>query len=163
MTGVQTCALPICFPVTILRVTDQVFGLTQILGFKFAPRIRNIADLKLYCFGKASDYPKIEGILNGKINTKVIEENYDDVLRLAHSIREGVVTASLIMGKIGSYSRQNNTATALKEMGKIEEELDERLEFFQKENKLVEHQRLKQRVEFDLEMIEGTGICKGIS
>ena len=100
--------------------TDQVFGLTQILGFKFAPRIRNIADLKLYCFGKASDYPKIEGILNGKINTKVIEENYDDVLRLAHSIREGVVTASLIMGKIGSYSRQNNIATALKEMGKIE-------------------------------------------
>ena len=49
-----------------------------------------------------------------------LEENYDDVLRLAHSIREGVVTASLIMGKIGSYSRQNNIATALKEMGKIE-------------------------------------------
>ncbi len=50
-------------------------------------------------------------------------------------------------------------ATAVKQ---IEEELDERLEFFQKENKLVEHQRLKQRVEFDLEMIEGTGMCKGI-
>ncbi len=45
---------------------------------------------------------------------------------------------------------------------KIEEELAERLEFFQKENKLVEYQRLKQRVEFDLEMIEGTGACKGI-
>lgn len=44
----------------------------------------------------------------------------------------------------------------------IEEELDERLEFFHKENKLVEYQRLKQRVEFDLEMIEGTGMCKGI-
>ena len=34
--------------------------------------------------------------------------------------------------------------------------------FLKKENKLVEHQRLKQRVEFDLEMIEGTGMCKGI-
>jgi excinuclease ABC subunit B len=44
----------------------------------------------------------------------------------------------------------------------IEEELDDRLEFFQNENKLVEYQRLKQRVEFDLEMIEGTGMCKGI-
>ncbi len=50
-------------------------------------------------------------------------------------------------------------ATAVKQ---IEEELDERLEFYQKENKLVEYQRLKQRVEFDLEMIEGTGMCKGI-
>jgi excinuclease ABC subunit B len=50
-------------------------------------------------------------------------------------------------------------ATAVKQ---IEEELDERLEYFQSANKLVEYQRLKQRVEFDLEMIEGTGMCKGI-
>jgi excinuclease ABC subunit B len=45
---------------------------------------------------------------------------------------------------------------------RIEEELDERLDFYTKEQKLVEYQRLKQRVEFDLEMIEGTGMCKGI-
>ena len=44
----------------------------------------------------------------------------------------------------------------------IEDELDERLDYFTKEDKLVEYQRLKQRVEFDLEMIEGTGMCKGI-
>jgi len=50
-------------------------------------------------------------------------------------------------------------ATAVKN---IEEELDERLQFFEKEDKRVEYQRLKQRVEFDLEMIEGTGMCKGI-
>ncbi len=50
-------------------------------------------------------------------------------------------------------------ATAVKN---IEEELDERLQFFEEEDKRVEYQRLKQRVEFDLEMIEGTGMCKGI-
>ncbi len=44
----------------------------------------------------------------------------------------------------------------------IEKELEERLNFFQKENKLVEYQRLKQRTEFDLEMLETTGTCKGI-
>ncbi len=44
----------------------------------------------------------------------------------------------------------------------IEKELEERLEYFQKENKLVEYQRLKQRTEFDLEMLETTGTCKGI-
>ena len=44
----------------------------------------------------------------------------------------------------------------------IEEELGERLKFFENENKLVEAQRLKQRVEFDLEMMSATGICKGI-
>ncbi|WP_418180274.1 excinuclease ABC subunit UvrB [Aliarcobacter lanthieri] len=54
---------------------------------------------------------------------------------------------------------QDNLSKAVKQ---IEEELEDRLLFFQKENKLVEYQRLKQRVEFDLEMIEGTGMCKGI-
>ncbi len=44
----------------------------------------------------------------------------------------------------------------------IEEELVERLAWFKKEGKLVEYQRLKQRTEFDLEMLETTGICKGI-
>ncbi|MFK2822957.1 excinuclease ABC subunit UvrB [Arcobacter sp. YIC-80] len=50
-------------------------------------------------------------------------------------------------------------ATAVKQ---IEEELDERLTNLKANDKLVEYQRLKQRVEFDLEMIEGTGMCKGI-
>jgi excinuclease ABC subunit B len=44
----------------------------------------------------------------------------------------------------------------------IEKELDERLKYFEQENKMVEYQRLKQRVEFDLEMLETTGMCKGI-
>lgn len=44
----------------------------------------------------------------------------------------------------------------------IEEELEERLAYFKKEDKLIEHQRLKQRVEFDLEMLQSTGMCKGI-
>jgi hypothetical protein len=55
---------------------------------------------------------QLEKLLRGQINTKVIQENYDDVLRLAHSIREGTVSASLIMGKLGSYARQNSLATA---------------------------------------------------
>jgi len=54
---------------------------------------------------------------------------------------------------------QDRLATAVKS---IEEELAERLAYYQKEEKHVEYQRLKQRVEFDLEMIEATGMCKGI-
>ena len=54
---------------------------------------------------------------------------------------------------------QDNLARAVKE---IEEDLEKRLNYFKSENKLVEYQRLKQRVEFDLEMIEATGMCKGI-
>ncbi|SFV52888.1 Excinuclease ABC subunit B [hydrothermal vent metagenome] len=44
----------------------------------------------------------------------------------------------------------------------IEIELAERLNYYQKEDRMLEYNRLKQRVEFDLEMIEATGMCKGI-
>jgi excinuclease ABC subunit B len=44
----------------------------------------------------------------------------------------------------------------------IEEELDNRLDYFHANNQLVEAQRLQQRVEFDLEMLKATGACKGI-
>lgn len=44
----------------------------------------------------------------------------------------------------------------------IEKELQERLEFFKAQGKMVEYERLKSRTEFDLEMISATGICKGI-
>ena len=44
----------------------------------------------------------------------------------------------------------------------IEEELALRLKNLKENDKLLEHQRLKQRTEFDLEMLEATGMCKGI-
>ena len=54
---------------------------------------------------------------------------------------------------------QEKLAIAVKS---IETELGERLNYYKKENRMVEYNRLKQRVEFDLEMIEATGMCKGI-
>lgn len=47
-------------------------------------------------------------------------------------------------------------------MGKIEQELDERLHLFKKNGQLLEAQRLEQRTRFDLEMLEETGFVKGI-
>lgn len=54
---------------------------------------------------------------------------------------------------------QNRLKEAIKG---IEIELDERLKFFKDTGKLVEAQRLKQRVEFDLEMLRATGSTKGV-
>ncbi|ANE35872.1 UvrABC nucleotide excision repair complex, subunit UvrB [Campylobacter iguaniorum] len=54
---------------------------------------------------------------------------------------------------------ENRLKQAIKD---IELELESRLEFYQKENRLVEYQRLKQRVEFDLEMLASTGSTKGV-
>ncbi len=47
-------------------------------------------------------------------------------------------------------------------LGKIQDELQERLAFFNKNGLLLEAQRLQQRTQFDLEMLEETGFVKGI-
>ena len=52
--------------------------------------------------------------------------------------------------------------TVLAAIEGIKAELRERLDFFVKEGKLVEAQRLEQRTRFDLEMLQEVGHCKGI-
>ncbi len=53
-------------------------------------------------------------------------------------------------------------ATVLRAIETIKDELRERLEFFRKENKLIEEQRIEQRTRFDLEMMQEIGFTKGI-
>ncbi|WP_028104420.1 excinuclease ABC subunit UvrB [Pseudoduganella violaceinigra] len=53
-------------------------------------------------------------------------------------------------------------ATVLRAIETIKEELRERLDFFRRESKLVEEQRLEQRTRFDLEMMSEVGFTKGI-
>jgi excinuclease ABC subunit B len=53
-------------------------------------------------------------------------------------------------------------STVLRAIETIKEELRERLEFFRRENKLIEEQRLEQRTRFDLEMMQELGFTKGI-
>jgi excinuclease ABC subunit B len=45
---------------------------------------------------------------------------------------------------------------------RIKEEMEERIKFFEKENKLIEKQRIKERTLYDIEMIKEIGFCKGI-
>ncbi len=44
----------------------------------------------------------------------------------------------------------------------IEEELEERIEFFKSQNKFIEAQRIEERTNFDMEMLIETGFCQGI-
>lgn len=45
---------------------------------------------------------------------------------------------------------------------KIEQEMEERVRFFEKQGRLLEAQRIRQRTEYDIEMLQETGFCKGI-
>jgi len=47
-------------------------------------------------------------------------------------------------------------------IGRIKDELEERLEYFKLNNKLLEHQRLMERTNYDMEMLSETGFCRGV-
>ena len=44
----------------------------------------------------------------------------------------------------------------------IREELEHQLEYFKQNNKLIEYQRLQERTNYDMEMLEETGFCRGV-
>ncbi len=103
--------------------TDHVFALMHTLGFRFAPRIRDLGDTKLYIPGAVADYPGLKSMVGGTLNIKHLRLHWDEILRLASSIKHGTVTASLMLRKLGSYPRQNGLAVALRELGRIERTL----------------------------------------
>jgi TnpA family transposase len=103
--------------------TDHVFALMHLLGFRFAPRIRDLADKRLFVPGRPSDHPALAALIGGTINAKVIRAHWEDIVRLATAIHQGTVTASLMLRKLGSYPRQNGLAVALREVGRIERSL----------------------------------------
>jgi len=101
--------------------TTHVFGLCAALGFRFAPRIRDVFDQRLFTIGRPEqDYGPFNQLLTDRVNTRLISDNWDEVLRLAASIRHGTVSAALIMRKLAAYPRQNQVARALNEIGQLE-------------------------------------------
>lgn len=105
--------------------TEMIFGITHLLGYSFAPRIKNFKEKILYCFDSFTKNYYIKNnyrILPNSpkyINTKVIEENWDDVLRFIATIKLRKTSASQLLKRLSSYSKKNKLYQALNEFGKI--------------------------------------------
>jgi TnpA family transposase len=104
-------------------VTEHVFGLCYLLGFRFAPRIRDLADRRLYVADGRADHGALKPLIGGAVNFRIVEENWDEILRLAASIRAGTVAPSAAMRRLAAYPRQNALAKALREIGCVERTL----------------------------------------
>ncbi|MDP9353350.1 MAG: Tn3 family transposase [Chloroflexota bacterium] len=99
--------------------TELVFALFDLLGLQFSPRIRDLGDQRLYRLEQIGKYEHAEQLLKGTINTKLILSRWDDLLRVAGSLKLGWVTSSLLVGKLQSFPRQNALTRALQEYGRL--------------------------------------------
>ncbi|EYB68882.1 hypothetical protein DEIPH_ctg014orf0009 [Deinococcus phoenicis] len=103
--------------------TEQVFALCYLLGFRFAPRIRDLGETRLYTPEIGSAYGLLEPLVAQRLNLRLIREHWDELRRLTTSIKAGTVTASLMLAKLASYPRQNGLALALRELGRVQRTL----------------------------------------
>ncbi|QNG48260.1 Tn3 family transposase [Sphingobium yanoikuyae] len=103
--------------------TDHVFAACALLGYRFAPRIRDLPQKRLYAFTPNATPANVRALVGGKINEPLIERNWPDILRIMATIAAGIVAPSQILRKLASYPRQNERALALREVGRIERTL----------------------------------------
>ncbi len=101
--------------------TEIVFGVAHLLGFKFAPRIKNVRDQTLYTQMSKSIYQQQDYLIepNKPINETMILSQWDNVLRFVATIALREATASQLFKRLSSYSRQHPLYKALKEYGRI--------------------------------------------
>ncbi|GGJ59213.1 hypothetical protein GCM10008938_51630 [Deinococcus roseus] len=97
--------------------TDAVFAITHLLGFRFTPRIKGMRDHKIFTPEKMT-FTSLQGTVGGKLDLQLIEENWQEILRVVTSIRTGHVTASAILAKLTSFSCKNSLFRAITELGK---------------------------------------------
>jgi TnpA family transposase len=98
--------------------TELVFALFDLLGLQFAPRIRDLGSQKLYRIGDVAGN-RVRPLLKGKINTDLIVKHWDELLRLAGSLKLGWTTSSLLLTRMHAAPRQNSLVKALQEYGRL--------------------------------------------
>jgi len=80
--------------------TDHVFALMHLLGFRFAPRIWDLTDRRLYVPKDHKHYTALAGLIGGTLSQKLTTAHWEEILRLVASIKQGTVSASLMLRKL---------------------------------------------------------------
>jgi TnpA family transposase len=100
------------------------FALFDLVDLQLSPRIRDLGKITLYRTGPRAEftarYPSAGHLLTRRLNEELITGMWDDLLRVAASVKGGHATAALVVGKLCSSKRQQNAlAAAIKEYGAL--------------------------------------------
>ena len=111
-------------PIEIMTDTgayaDVVFGLFWLLGYRFSPRIADMGNARLWRIDAKADYGPLNSFSRHRINTDLISQHWDDLLRLAGSLKLGLVQALSIMRTLQVGDRPTKLAQAVVEVGRID-------------------------------------------
>ena len=130
--------------------TELIFATTHLLETAFAPRLKNISKQCIYAFSTKKTYQRLgyKILPSRPIRQKLIEENWEDILRFMATIRLNKVSASQLFKRLSSYAKDNPLYKALKEFGRIIKSL-----FILT---YIDDVKLRQRIEKQLNRVESS-------
>jgi TnpA family transposase len=103
--------------------TEVIFGVMHLLGFTYAPRIKNLKNQTRSAFPhqRRKHYEDLgfRILPDNYVNVGLIEEHWDDILRFVATIKLKETTASQLFRRFNSCSTQHPLYKALKEFGKV--------------------------------------------
>ena len=99
--------------------SDVVFGLFRLLGYQFSPRLADLGDARLWRIDRTADYGPLAGVARHRVRTDLVRENWDDLLRVAGSLKTGAVGAHEVMRVLQKGGRPSTLAKAVGEVGRV--------------------------------------------
>lgn len=96
-----------------------VFAFAYLLGFRLMPRIRNWKNSKFARPDKKSAYKHIDSLFGDSVNWDLIETHWQDMMQVILSIYKGKISSSVLLKKLGNYSRKNRLYQAFQELGRV--------------------------------------------
>ena len=99
--------------------TDTIFGIFHLLGFQFSPRLADIGGTRFWRVDGLADYGALDGLAAQRVNTALIIQHWEDLLRLAGSLKLGTVQAAGLIRTLQTKDRPTKLARALEELGRL--------------------------------------------
>jgi TnpA family transposase len=115
----QTSLRPVEIMADTAGYADQVFGLFWLLGFQFSPRLADIGETRFWRLDPRADYGALNGLARQRINTTLIAQNWDDLLRVAGSLKLGRLSASELLRSFQTGGRPSTLVRAMAELGRV--------------------------------------------
>ncbi|MBC8772549.1 MULTISPECIES: Tn3 family transposase [Lysobacteraceae] len=103
--------------------SDVVFGLFRLLGYRFSPRLADMGGTRFWRIDPRADYGALNAIATHQLSLQKIAPHWDDMLRLAGSLKLGRVPATGIMRTLQVGDRPTRLAQAIAEFGRIDKTL----------------------------------------
>jgi TnpA family transposase len=99
--------------------SDLVFGLFWLLGYQFSPRLADFGESRFWRMDPKADYGALNGLARQRINIPRIERNWDDLLRVAGSLKMGAVGATELTRGLQGGGRPSTLGRAIGELGRV--------------------------------------------